>query len=58
MQLRILARQGSVNAYALARWTHSVFRACGVSYASFLLSAARCLIEYVHVYTLHKLPSI
>ena len=58
MQLRILARQGRVNAYALARWTHSVFRACGVSYASFLLSAAGCLIEYVHVYTLHKLPSI
>ena len=58
MQFRILARQCRVNAYALARWTHSVFRACGVSYASFLLSAARCLIEYVHVYTLHKLPSI
>ena len=58
MQLRILARQGSVNACALARWTHSVFRACGVSYASFLLSAAGGLIEYVHVYTLHKLPGV
>ena len=39
-------------------WTHSVFRACGVSYASFLLSAAGCLIEYVHVYTLYKLPGV
>ena len=38
--------------------TYNVFRACGVSYASFLLSAAGCLIEYVHVYTLHKLPGV
>ena len=58
MQLRILARKGGVNACALTRWTHSVFRACGVSYASFLLLAAGCLIEYVHVYTLHKLPGV
>ena len=58
MQFRILARQGSVNACALARWTHSVFLACGVSCASFLLSVTRCLIEYVHVYTLHKLPGV
>ena len=58
MQLRILARQGGVNACALTRWTHSVFRAYGVSYTSFLLSAAGCLIEYVHVYTLHKLPGV
>ena len=58
MQFRILTRQGSVNACAPARWTHSVFRAYGVSCASFLLSAAGCLIEYVHVYTLHKLPSV
>ena len=60
----LLALQHLTNGYRamqlhiLARWTHSVFRACGVSYASFLLSAAGCLIEYVHVYTLHKLPSI
>ncbi|WP_411656432.1 hypothetical protein [Anaeromassilibacillus sp. SJQ-1] len=58
MQLRILVRKCGVNTYALARWTHSVFRACGVSYASFLLSAAGCLIEYVHIYTLHKLPGV
>ena len=58
MQLRILTRQGGVNACAPARWTHSVFRACGVSCASFLLSAAGYLIEYVHVYTLHKLPGV
>ena len=58
MQLRILARKCGVNACAPARWTHSVFRACGVSCASFLLSAAGCLIEYVHVYTLHKLPGV
>ena len=58
MQFCILTRQGGVNACALARWTHSVFRAYGVSYTSFLLSAAGCLIEYVHVYTLHKLPGV
>ena len=58
MQLRILTRQGGVNVCAPARWTHSVFRACGVSYTSFLLSAAGGLIEYVHVYTLHKLPGV
>ena len=58
MQLRILVRKCGVNTYALARWTHSVFRACGVSYTSFLLSAAGCLIEYVHIYTLHKLPGV
>ena len=58
MQFRILTRQGSVNACALARWTHSVFRAYGVSYANFLLSAAGYLIEYVHVYTSHKLPGV
>ena len=58
MQFRILARKCGVNACAPARWTHSVFRACGVSYASFLLSATGCLIEYVHVYTLHKLPGV
>ena len=58
MQFHILTRQGGVNAYALARWTHSVFRACGVSCASFLLSAAGGLIEYVHVYTLHKLTGV
>ena len=52
MQFRILTRQGSVNACALARWTHSV------SYTSFLLSAAGYLIEYVHVYTSHKLPGV
>ena len=58
MQFHILTRQGGVNACAPAQWTHSVFRACGVSCASFLLSAAGCLIEYVHVYTLHKLPGV
>ena len=58
MQFRILTRLGGVNTCVLARWTHSVFRAYGVSYASFLLSAAGCLIEYVHVYTLHKLPGV
>ena len=45
MQFRILARKCGVNACVLARWTHSVFRAYGVSYTSFLLSAAGCLIE-------------
>ena len=30
---------------AMLLWTHSVFRAYGVSYANFLLSAAGCLIE-------------
>ena len=29
---RILARQGCINTRALARWTHSIFRASGVSY--------------------------
>ena len=51
---KILAKDG----WAMLLWTHSVFRACGVSYASFLLSAAGYLIEYVHVYTLHKLPGV
>ena len=58
MQFRILAQQGSVNTCAPARWTHNVFRAYGVSYASFLLSAAGYLIEYAHVYTLHKLSGV
>ena len=47
MQFYILALQGRIST-----------RACGVSYASFLLLAAGCLIEYVHVYTLHKLPGV
>ena len=36
---RILARQGCINTRALARWTHSIFRASGVSYTGFLPSA-------------------
>ncbi len=47
MQFYILALQGRIST-----------RAYGVSCASFLLSAAGCLIEYVHVYTLHKLPGV
>ena len=35
----------SKDGWAMLRWTHSAFRACGVSYASFLLLAAGCLIE-------------
>ncbi len=37
---------------------HTAFRAYGVSYANFLLSAAGCLIEYVHVYTYTKLTGV
>ena len=51
-------KMSAKDGWAMLLWTHSVFRACGVSYASFLLSAAGCLIEYVHVYTLHKLPGV
>ena len=45
MQFCILARKCGVNACAPARWTHGAFRAYGVFYASFLLSAAGYLIE-------------
>ena len=51
-------KMSAKDGWAMLLWTHSVFRACGVSCASFLLSATRCLIEYVHVYTLHKLPGV
>ena len=51
-------KMSAKDGWAMLLWTHSVFRACGVSYANFLLSAAGCLIEYVHVYTLHKLPGV
>ena len=51
-------KMSAKDGWAMLLWTHSVFRAYGVSYASFLLSAAGCLIEYVHVYTLHKLPGV
>ena len=51
-------KMSAKDGWAMLLWTHSIFRACGVSCASFLLSAAGCLIEYVHVYTLHKLPGV
>ena len=41
-----LARQGHVNARALARWTHSIFRAYGIPYVSFLLSVTEYSIGY------------
>ena len=51
-------KMSAKDGWAMLLWTHSAFRAYGVSYANFLLSAAGCLIEYVHVYTLHKLPGV
>ena len=51
-------KMSAKDGWAMLLWTHSVFRACGVSYTSFLLSAAGYLIEYVHVYTLHKFPGV
>ena len=51
-------KMSAKDGWAMLLWTHSVFRAYGVSYTSFLLSAAGCLIEYVHVYTLYKLPGV
>ena len=43
---RILARQGCINTRALARWTHSIFRAYGIPYVSFLLSVTGYSIGY------------
>ena len=38
-------KMSAKDGWAMLLWTHSVFRACGVSYTSFLLSAAGYLIE-------------
>ena len=38
-------KMSAKDGWAMLLWTHSVFRAYGVSYANFLLSAAGCLIE-------------
>ena len=42
----ILTRQGRIDTYALARWTHSIFRAYGIPYVSFLLSDTGYSIGY------------
>ena len=42
----ILPRQHRVNARTLARWTHSIFRAYGIPYVSFLLSVTEYSIGY------------
>ena len=38
-------KMSAKDGWAMLLWVHSAFRACGVSYASFLLLAAGCLIE-------------
>lgn len=42
----ILPRQRLVDAHALAWWTHSIFRAYGIPYVSFLLSVTGYSIGY------------
>ena len=42
----ILLRQCRVDTCALARWTHSIFRAYGIPYVSFLLSVTGYSIGY------------
>ena len=42
----ILTRQCRIDTCALARWTHSIFRAYGIPYVSFLLSVTGYSIGY------------